>query len=844
MPTTRLLPSLLFLLACAEDPPSEKQLDADGDNWTWKVDCDDSDPAVYPDADERCDGYDNDCDGEIDEDDAIDQPTWYADEDADGYGSLEYAWVICERPAGYVDNSEDCDDLSALSSPDGEEVCDGSDNDCDGVADEPGALDQSVWYRDQDSDGYGDPSTRVGGCAAPEGYVADDTDCNDANPTISPGAHEACDEDDVDEDCDGYADDEDSTADGRETWYLDEDLDGHGVPAGTSLACDQPVGYAPSSDDCQDEDRLINPSAVEICGDGIDNNCDDIVDNDDPDARPVDWYADVDEDTFGDPTSWLGMSCAQPAGAVADDHDCDDSDAAINPDAAETWYDGVDSDCDGAGDFDADMDGWDAEDYGGGDCDDEDPSRSPGDTEICDDGEDNDCDTIVDACTVIAVLEGEVTDDQAGVCVAATGDINGDGLEDIIIGADREDSAGAGAGAAYVMFGPITGDISLSTADAKLLGEALGDHAGLSVDGAGDLNMDGVPDLVIGAYDEDSAATAAGAVYIVNGPVTGELSLGDAEAKLLGEAAGDQAGFIVRGGLDVRGDGYADVLVGAYTESSGGPDAGAAYLLEGPIEGNRRLWTAQAKFVGEEAADQAGWAVSPAGDIDGDGMDDILIGAPNYHADGIYSGAAYLVLGAPRGTIDLSEADGRMTGETSGDQAGYALTGGADINGDGFDDVLVGAPENDRGGNGSGAVYLLYGPFQGELGLGTAGAVLVGENNDDQAGCSVDVGGDFNSDGLADLLVGACLDDAGASDSGAAYMVLSGALTGLYDLSMADGKVLGELEDDQVGASVSHSGDLDGDDVDDILVGAPLFDDADLGYDVGQVWILPGGGWP
>ncbi len=170
------------------------------------TDCDDAEGTIHPDADEVCDGIDNDCDGTIDEDDASDATVWYADLDADGHPGDVSTTIACAAPLGHGADATDCDDHDYDIHPDADEVCDGIDNDCDGTTDEDDATDASTWYADSDSDGYGDSASATEGCSAPDGYVADATDCDDAESTIHPGAPETC--DGTDNDCDEAVDED------------------------------------------------------------------------------------------------------------------------------------------------------------------------------------------------------------------------------------------------------------------------------------------------------------------------------------------------------------------------------------------------------------------------------------------------------------------------------------------------------------------------------------------------------------------------------------------------------------------------------------------------------------
>ncbi len=377
------------------------------------TDCDDADAAIHPAADERCDGIDDDCDGSTDEDDAIDAPTWYRDGDSDGFGDADISARACSAPSGFVSDASDCDDGDDDIRPDADELCDGADNDCDGSTDEDDAVDASSFYADADADGYGDAATATVACSAPSGFVSDDSDCEDGDGAINPGASEICNE--LDDDCDGRIDDDDPDLSGGITWYIDYDADGYGATAYTTEACEAPAGYVGDTSDCDDTDGAVHPGAGEVCN-GVDDDCDGSTDDDDDSVSGTSsFYADADADGYGDPAS-SAEACSAPSGHVADDSDCDDSDGGVHP-GAEEHCDGLDEDCDGAVDEEA-VDGstWYADTDGDGYGD---PSTS---ASACDQpsgyvADDSDCDD---------TDPGDLDSDGLQDC--EDDDIDGDGL--------------------------------------------------------------------------------------------------------------------------------------------------------------------------------------------------------------------------------------------------------------------------------------------------------------------------------------------------------------------------------------------------------------------------------
>ncbi|MFK7929255.1 MAG: putative metal-binding motif-containing protein [Myxococcota bacterium] len=295
---------------------------APSDSWANAGDdCSDDDPTVNPGADERCDGFDNNCDGSIDGEDATDARDWYPDDDGDTYGDPTSSFRACRQPDGFIDRGDDCNDRDRFINPD------------------------TPWYLDGDGDGYGTDTTTVASCLDPSSgsdtYVANLADCDDADSAVSPDAIEVC--DGVDNNCDGSADGGDATD--AITYFMDFDGDGFGSPDRTGKACSAPPGFTTDDQDCDDDNKLVNPDAVEFCDD-LDNDCDTLIDYADPDVTSPTWYADADGDEYGDPDD-SQVSCEQPEDYVLDDEDCDDDDKDVNPGAIEVCDAGLDNDCDG-----------------------------------------------------------------------------------------------------------------------------------------------------------------------------------------------------------------------------------------------------------------------------------------------------------------------------------------------------------------------------------------------------------------------------------------------------------------------------------------------------------------
>ncbi len=599
----------------------------------------------------------------------------------------------------------------------------------------------------------------------------DGEDCQPEDAAVHPGASDPY-GDGLDQDCDG--------GDGA-------DGDGDGFPSPGS-------GVSPPQEDCNDHDPAVHPGAVEVSGDGVDQDCDgdDFLDTD-GDGTP-------DEKDCAPQDPHLSQVDGDEDGVTSCDGDCDDQEPLVAPGRVEVC-DGLDNDCNGrtdawdTGNLDCaslrllgDMPGdWFGRSLDGG-VDVSGDGRADllvGGQHHDEGGEDAGAAWLYTEIipgvseSAEAVLYGVSAGDRAGTAVALLQDVNGDGQGDVMVGAPERDETGEQAGAVYVFWGPISGEISLAAADVVFGGEGEGDTAGYAVSAGGDINGDGMADVLMGADGNDEGGEDAGAVYLRMGGELASSSLGDGPSILRGPA-GSHAGVSVAAAGDVDGDGYDDILVGAFSDAGSGEEAGAVYLVTGPVLGEALLEdVATAIFWGEAAGDEAGWDVSSAGDVDGDGFMDLLISADDADGAGVDEGAVYLLRGPISGVISLADSDARVAGVAAEDRLGYAIAEAGDVNQDGYDDVLLGAYGEDTLGDRTGGAWVLFGPFSGEVDLVSEGVHLVGEAASTNAGNAVAAAGDVNGDGRADLWIAACLQDEAGEDAGAVYLLLGGDGTSL-----------------------------------------------------------------
>ena len=604
-----------------------------------------------------------------------------------------------------------------------------------------------------------------------------DTDADTDSDTDTDADTDADTDTDTDADTDADSDaDTDSDTDTDTGTFVDEDRDGYGEAA-----------------DCDDSDATVYPGADEYC-DSTDSDCDGLTDDEDEDALDGGpWYADSDGDGYGDPKA-ISTLCLQPSGTVINANDCDDSSSTVYPGADEVGLNGVDDDCSGG-------DGTSLE---------------------------------LDLATVS--FTGEASGDKAGASLAFIGDIDGDGSGDLAVGAPGYDG---GAGRVYLAYGPHSGGtVSLSTAG-HLDAAGSGDAVGSAVAGA-DVDLDGYANLILGVPGHSADL---GCVFLYEGAAKSGTTVGTgAYGAFPGDNTSDQLGSFVGVGGDLTGDGLDDFLVGAPYADNGYTNNGVAYVLSGRATGTSTIGDAAvAELSAWVNSSWTGHSMAGVGDVDGDGLDDLLVGAPRAEDGSSPVGGAFLVPGPVSGDIMLSITMGThvvISGTGTNAYAGWSVAGPGDVDGDGYDDLLVGAPNEPVDTSYQGKAALVFGDASPSSTTVAAAPVVFEGADGDKAGWSVGAPGDLDGDSKPDIAIGAAFADDGATDGGAVYLLL-GPTTGTYTSASAQGVLVGSSASDTAGY-VMDAGDLDADGVPDLLVGAPDFDGVSTTTGAGSAHLVLG----
>ncbi len=571
-------------------------------------------------------------------------------------------------------------------------------------------------------------------------------------------------------------------------------------------------------------------------------------------CEPDEWWPDGDGDGYGDDAASAVEDCDPPGDNwVRNGRDCDDRDDGVYPGATDIC-DGTDGDCDGAvdedgeGEFllypDDDGDGYgdesapvdscteDLPGYSerGGDCDDDEPAVNPGETEICNDGLDNDCDGSSKPCGLggSAALDdadglyfGSYKEAGFGANGAGVGDLDGDGVDDVVIGSGF---AGFWADAAtglpfYVGYGQAGSAPSLTEIANDTTGVAAVDAAGLD-----DLDSNGNRELLVGAAPGVDSGNS-GAAYLFGIPPKAGASLDVNGIQIRGSSTdlGTTGTFVGQVG-DLDGDGALDFAVAAPLEYD---------LVAYSIDGRVGIYTAlptntgfldDADILLTGTGDQwLGFGLDQIGDTDGDGFDDLVLGGPGTSTSAAYYvGAGYVYLGPIPGSLTSDDADRRLDGDGDYGYFAASVSAAGDTNGDGYQDFWLGS----FGSSGSlqsdnGHARLFLGPVDPSADLEDAHAVIEGGQSGDQLAWTLDGSADFNGDGNNDLIVGAMgAQPPGSGGSGAAYLFY-GPLSGTASADEAAWLVSAGAQDEGLGMLAVSAGDLNGDGLDDPLIGAP-----------------------
>jgi len=396
--------------------------------------------------------------------------------------------------------------------------------------------------------------------------------------------------------------------------------------------------------------------------------------------------------------------------------------------------------------------------------------------------------------------------DGFGGTVAGIGDIDNDGVEDIAVGANGDDTGGAGSnrGAVYIMLlnndGTVKATSKIASGTANFVTLANNDRFGSSVAGIGDIDNDGVEDIAVGAFFDDTGNTNRGAVYIIllnnNGTVKATSKIASGTANFVTLVDLDNFGRSVAGIGDIDNDGVEDIAAGALLDDTGGANRGAVYIIrlnnDGTVKATSKIASGTTNFVTLVDVDQFGRSVDGIGDIDNDGVEDIAAGAIGDDTGGANSnrGAVYIIRlnsdSTVKATSKIASGTDNFVTLTNDDNFGVSVAGIGDINNDGVEDIAAGAYLDDTGNTDRGAVYIIRlnsdstVKATSKIASGTANFVTLVDS--DRFGASVAGIGDIDNDGVEDIAAGADLDDTGDTNRGAAYIIRIDALGSVPDV--------------------------------------------------------------
>ncbi|MCX7045427.1 MAG: integrin alpha [Candidatus Sumerlaeota bacterium] len=402
-----------------------------------------------------------------------------------------------------------------------------------------------------------------------------------------------------------------------------------------------------------------------------------------------------------------------------------------------------------------------------------------------------------------------------GFWVSSAGDVNGDGYKDIIVGGQTYDTASSDVGKVYVYYGSASG---LPATPSWTLE---GDHArmllGTCVACAGDVNGDGYDDIIVGGAGWQDPYREDGIVLVYYGSATGLKSSptpsnADWSYKIPGSLS--NLGYSVACAGDVNGDGYKDIIIGAFTASNGQTQEGRAYLFHGSASGLSATpnWTGESNL----AYANYGYFVSLAGDVNGDGYSDVIIGAPNYSSGGFTkNGRAYVYYGSASGLS--ATPNWTADGVKSNENFGYSVASVGDMNHDDYGDIIIGGPNFSNVLSGVGKAYIYYGSASGLP--AAAGWTYVGDQASASFGCCVASAGDFDGDGFGDVIIGEFWRSNGQTKEGRAY-IFCGSASGMATTAtwIAEGNSMSA--DSRYGFCVAGAGDLNKDGAGDVIVGS------------------------